>query len=160
MLSAVLVLIGTKVIGDHHPLYFLRTGSASKIVRMRFHLATLVLLVSLLGTGACGETELTDVGRPPVTGTADAGPSAVIAGAGVDRPPTPGTAGPSSALPTPASPERLTGVPPAVSARAVLVFDEASGTSLYESNSHDRLPPASLTKIATAVVVLEGAPSL
>jgi D-alanyl-D-alanine carboxypeptidase len=41
-----------------------------------------------------------------------------------------------------------------------LVFDEASGTALYESNSHDRLPPASLTKIATAVVVLESAPSL
>lgn len=42
----------------------------------------------------------------------------------------------------------------------MLVFDDASGTALYESNSHDRLPPASLTKIATAVVVLEAHHSL
>ena len=34
-------------------------------------------------------------------------------------------------------------------------MDEDSGALLYEVNPHLRLPPASLTKIATAVVSLE-----
>src|SRR5438045_3519644 len=45
--------------------------------------------------------------------------------------------------------------PPAIHAQAALVFDAGSGAALYESNAHERLAPASLTKIATAVVVLE-----
>jgi D-alanyl-D-alanine carboxypeptidase (penicillin-binding protein 5/6) len=38
---------------------------------------------------------------------------------------------------------------------AAVIMDEASGALLYEVNPHLRLPPASLTKIATAVVSLE-----
>jgi len=44
--------------------------------------------------------------------------------------------------------------PPPVSARAVAVVDGASGDLLYGRNEHLRLPPASTTKIATAMVVL------
>ena len=44
---------------------------------------------------------------------------------------------------------------PEVNARAMIVVDEASGAVLWERNAGDRLPPASLTKIATAVVALE-----
>ncbi len=50
--------------------------------------------------------------------------------------------------------------PPAVTAGAVLVWDDASGTALYEDNARQRLAPASLTKIATAVVVLESGADL
>ena len=44
---------------------------------------------------------------------------------------------------------------PVISARAYLLVDEASGAILAESGSTRRLPPASLTKIATAVLLLE-----
>ncbi len=45
--------------------------------------------------------------------------------------------------------------PPAISAVAALVMDEASGAILFEQNASLSLPPASLTKIATAVAVIE-----
>ena len=44
---------------------------------------------------------------------------------------------------------------PAVNASAVIVMDEASGAVLWEQNADARLAPASLTKIATAVVALQ-----
>jgi serine-type D-Ala-D-Ala carboxypeptidase (penicillin-binding protein 5/6) len=44
---------------------------------------------------------------------------------------------------------------PEISALSALVLDEASGSVLYEKDGHRLLPPASLTKIATAVVALE-----
>ncbi|MGE5597128.1 MAG: D-alanyl-D-alanine carboxypeptidase, partial [Hyphomicrobiales bacterium] len=44
---------------------------------------------------------------------------------------------------------------PALSASAAVVIDEASGQVLYDIDAHRQLPPASLTKIATAMVVLE-----
>lgn len=46
---------------------------------------------------------------------------------------------------------------PPVSARAVAVVDGASGELLYGRNEHLRLPPASTTKIVTAVVALQHA---
>ena len=45
---------------------------------------------------------------------------------------------------------------PNVTSAAVAVVDEASGTLLYEKKAHDRLAPASLTKIATAILAIEG----
>lgn len=45
--------------------------------------------------------------------------------------------------------------PPAVSASSVAVIDAASGAVIYESNAHRSLPPASLTKIATAILTVE-----
>jgi D-alanyl-D-alanine carboxypeptidase len=44
---------------------------------------------------------------------------------------------------------------PPISAVAAIVVDEASGAVLYEKDAHRRLAPASLTKIATAVVALQ-----
>lgn len=44
---------------------------------------------------------------------------------------------------------------PIVSAAAAIVVDEASGEVLYGKEAHVRLAPASLTKIATAIVALE-----
>ncbi|MGE3961618.1 MAG: D-alanyl-D-alanine carboxypeptidase family protein [Dehalococcoidia bacterium] len=48
--------------------------------------------------------------------------------------------------------------PPDFDARAAVVIDEASGAVLYEYNAHQSMPLASLTKIATAILALEGAP--
>ncbi|CAN5749376.1 hypothetical protein BH23CHL5_BH23CHL5_08610 [soil metagenome] len=50
--------------------------------------------------------------------------------------------------------------PPDVTAEAVYVFDATLDTVLYEKNADERRSPASLTKIATALVVLELVPDL
>ncbi len=50
--------------------------------------------------------------------------------------------------------------PPEVTAQAVYVFDATLDTVLYEKNADERRSPASLTKIATALVVLELVPDL
>jgi D-alanyl-D-alanine carboxypeptidase len=64
--------------------------------------------------------------------------------------PAPPTPEPWAPAPTP------TGTPaPSVSAAAVAVLDEASNTFLYARTATRPLPPASLTKIATAVLALE-----
>lgn len=47
--------------------------------------------------------------------------------------------------------------PPEISAAAAYVFDATVGTELYAVNADDRRAPASLTKVATALVVLEHA---
>ena len=45
--------------------------------------------------------------------------------------------------------------PPVVSASAAVVIDGASGAVLFEKNAHQPLPPASLTKMATAILAVE-----
>jgi D-alanyl-D-alanine carboxypeptidase (penicillin-binding protein 5/6) len=52
------------------------------------------------------------------------------------------------------SPIRRSG-PPAIGAVAAVVVDEASGAVLFDKDAHVSLPPASLTKIATAILALE-----
>jgi serine-type D-Ala-D-Ala carboxypeptidase (penicillin-binding protein 5/6) len=47
--------------------------------------------------------------------------------------------------------------PPPISADAVFVTDISSGTELFAQNADEPLPPASLTKIVSALVVLERA---
>jgi D-alanyl-D-alanine carboxypeptidase (penicillin-binding protein 5/6) len=44
---------------------------------------------------------------------------------------------------------------PAVTARAAIIMDAATGDVLWERNASDPLPPASTTKVLTAVVALE-----
>lgn len=44
---------------------------------------------------------------------------------------------------------------PEVKAKAALLVDNATGLVLYEKNAHESLPMASLTKIMTAVMILE-----
>jgi D-alanyl-D-alanine carboxypeptidase len=129
---------------------------------MRFQKAVSgALLLSLLAIGACSQTERADVAeRAPPTNVSEVCPSSVIDVGGAERLPVPYIPAPATVLPRSALPQRVAEFPSVVPARAVLVFDDASGTALYESNSHDRLPPASLTKIATAVIVLETGQSL
>src|SRR5215216_2131076 len=47
--------------------------------------------------------------------------------------------------------------PPPISADAVYVTDISTGTELFAQNADESLPPASLTKIVSALVVLDRA---
>lgn len=42
-----------------------------------------------------------------------------------------------------------------IAAKSAVLLDANSGTFLYEQNSHEKLPPASITKIMTMLLVLE-----
>ena len=44
---------------------------------------------------------------------------------------------------------------PEVAAKSALLMDVATGTILYESNSHTPLPPASVTKVMTMLLIME-----
>ena len=46
-----------------------------------------------------------------------------------------------------------------IDAKAALLVDTESGAILYEQNAYDELPPASLTKVMTALLVLEAVQS-
>lgn len=46
-------------------------------------------------------------------------------------------------------------LPPRVTARSAIVIDAATGVTLMEKNANQPLPPASLTKIVTALVALD-----
>ncbi len=60
-------------------------------------------------------------------------------------------------LATGSAPILTTGVQPEeVDSSAAIVIDEASGEVLYARNEHEALAPASLTKIATAILAIEG----
>lgn len=43
----------------------------------------------------------------------------------------------------------------APSARSAILMDAESGTVIFEKNSHDKLPPASITKIMTLLLIME-----
>ncbi|MEV5028465.1 D-alanyl-D-alanine carboxypeptidase family protein [Paenibacillus sp. LPE1-1-1.1] len=43
----------------------------------------------------------------------------------------------------------------APSARSAILMDADSGTVIYEKNSHDKLPPASITKVMTMLLIME-----
>jgi serine-type D-Ala-D-Ala carboxypeptidase (penicillin-binding protein 5/6) len=54
-----------------------------------------------------------------------------------------------------AAPRRASeAIAPIVEAHAAIVIDEASGAILFEKNAHHALPPASLTKITTAIIAI------
>lgn len=55
------------------------------------------------------------------------------------------------------APVQATAAPaPETGALAAIVLDEASGAVLFEDNAHESLPIASLSKILTAIVAIEG----
>ncbi len=55
----------------------------------------------------------------------------------------------------PKAPTSLNVPIPELSAQSIIVMDEDSGAILFERAGHQRMAPASLTKIATAMVVIE-----
>lgn len=54
---------------------------------------------------------------------------------------------------TPASNAQTVDLAP--SARSAILMDAESGTVIFEKNSHDKLPPASITKIMTLLLIME-----
>lgn len=61
----------------------------------------------------------------------------------------------TSAIASNEPPLNVKGTPPETSGQSVILMDASSGRVLYENNSHERLSPASLTKIMTALLVVE-----
>ena len=45
--------------------------------------------------------------------------------------------------------------PAEVPAKSALLMDAATGTILYEQNSHEKLAPASVTKVMTMLLIME-----
>ncbi len=61
-----------------------------------------------------------------------------------------------TATPTPPPPVLVKDLPPPkITAQMAVIVDEASGAVLYGLNENEEVPPASLTKIVTAMVALE-----
>lgn len=52
-------------------------------------------------------------------------------------------------------PMTVSAAPAEVSAKAAVLMDMTTGTVLYEQNAHERLPPASVTKVMTMLLVME-----
>ena len=69
----------------------------------------------------------------------------------------PGRAADTSRAPSTRAPVRGADPAPEIGAEAAIVVDGESGDALFEQDARLPLPPASLTKIATAIVALEGA---
>jgi D-alanyl-D-alanine carboxypeptidase (penicillin-binding protein 5/6) len=57
--------------------------------------------------------------------------------------------------PKPSTPNQAPAANLAASARSAILMDADSGTVIYEKNSHDKLPPASITKIMTLLLIME-----
>lgn len=53
------------------------------------------------------------------------------------------------------APEAVPGAGIVVDAKSAILIDADSGTVLFEYNSHDRLPPASVTKVMTMLLIME-----
>ena len=47
------------------------------------------------------------------------------------------------------------GAAPEVPAKSAVLMDVATGTLLYESNAHEPLAPASVTKVMTMLLIME-----
>lgn len=121
-------------------------------------LVALSLLLAACGTrGQVSPDGAHDAGTP-ATSTGALAPQGLTPEAALTRPPQPPPPGGTTILVPPATapPPAYNGLPiPAVEAASILVFDDASATVLYERDAHRRLPPASLTKMATAILVLQ-----
>jgi D-alanyl-D-alanine carboxypeptidase len=132
---------------------------------MRGLFGLLLFIPGIVLLSACSDSNAPAVDVAGVTGDAPAatatpsGPEATV-----EKKPTLApvvwTATPEpSPTPQPAPwgspPIALTTIQPSVSAAAALVMDEASGAVLYEKDAHTRRGPASLTKIATAILAIE-----
>ncbi len=123
----------------------------------------LFALITLFGSHPARSTALGTAGsRPAVSELSVASvllaptatPSPFATATATPRPPT-ATPEPPTPTPTLAGPIKTgSAQAPQVQALSVAVVDEASGQLLYGRDPHHRLPPASVTKIFTALVAL------
>ena len=124
-----------------------------------FALTALTLGVLVAPAVACGAARPSEAGP---AGMSVAPVAAQMAGVAADAP----ALAPTSAVAAPAPPKLVAWGPapglvagaagaPAISGDGAILIDEASGVTLFEKDPHNRLPPASLTKIMTALLALE-----
>ena len=52
-------------------------------------------------------------------------------------------------------PVRVEAAPAEVAAKSAILMDAATGTILFEQNAHEKLPPASVTKVMTMLLIME-----
>jgi D-alanyl-D-alanine carboxypeptidase len=93
-------------------------------------------------------------------GGGSSGSEKACEGAGCVVPTVLGVAGKTTPVETVYPAQALTSpgaAPPAVAAAGAAIIEEPCGNALFAQNSHDQLPPASLAKMATALVVAEHA---
>jgi len=114
----------------------------------------LPLLAACLAVLAATFALVQGSGSPPPAAPADEALQGGQPAAPALPPPRSGEGGQGgeARLPTPLSP------PPQLSGQAAVVVEEPCGALLYDLNGHQRLPPASLTKIVTALVAVQRAP--
>lgn len=120
------------------------------------------LIAALVGTGLLGGAWLTGESSHETSRWRGSIVRAPFAVSWPDHSITSPTVAPSPALapmtppPWAAAPRHASdAIAPAVEAHAAVVIDEASGAILFEKNAHHALPPASLTKITTAILAIE-----
>jgi len=113
-------------------------------------IAFAVLLASCGGTSGGGGSAFERMLHPTET------PAAAAKANGATGPGSPVAAAERSLDSRPGAPASLNVPVPELSAQSIIVMDEDSGAILFDRNGHARMAPASLTKIATAMVVIEG----
>ncbi|HXG42256.1 MAG TPA: D-alanyl-D-alanine carboxypeptidase family protein [Dehalococcoidia bacterium] len=117
-----------------------------------------LLLLSLALACALGLLGLFLLGRGDAPSPSPT-PEAAAAEARQGEEPAGALTGQGGGVPTPVRPMPTPlSAPPPVSGQAVAVVEEPCGALLYAVNEHEHLPPASLTKIVTALVAEERAP--
>jgi D-alanyl-D-alanine carboxypeptidase (penicillin-binding protein 5/6) len=125
----------------------------SRVRLPQFLLTAFAVWALALPALACGPTRapevMTAVAPAPVEVVPAIPPSMPVAVVPAPLPPRMVGWGPAPGLVAGASSA------PAISGTAAIVIDEASGVTLFEKDVHAQIPPASLTKIMTALVALE-----
>lgn len=118
----------------------------------------LVLLLAAAATACASDDGAAVQIRPALAVASDPSATAVELEGGsapLVRAVDPGRPLPGFWSSAPRASEDATIFAPANTALAAVVMDEASGAVLYEKDAHRPLPPASLTKIATAILAAE-----
>lgn len=109
-----------------------------------------------LGGASATETVPTAARASSIGATASPTPSPVAEPAATPEPASTPIPTSSPTLPGSPPPRNVRGLPPpVVQAKAAVVIDADSGAVLFDKDAHTPLPPASTTKIVTALVALE-----
>jgi D-alanyl-D-alanine carboxypeptidase (penicillin-binding protein 5/6) len=125
------------------------------VIRQTLSRRTIALLAAIMI--ACSATVAACGTSPPDPGDSISADQPVRSPTVPASPTAAPTATPVPFVPAPwaASPQAGVMAPPAINARAAVVLDDASAEVLFAKDADMRLAPASLTKIATAIVALE-----
>jgi D-alanyl-D-alanine carboxypeptidase (penicillin-binding protein 5/6) len=114
--------------------------------RRNVRLRRWIIVATVVAVAACGVTAWTLAGRGPRSA---GGQDSAIAAR------TRGPAAPSPSRPSPSPVIAVTGTPGGVKAKGAVLADAATGQVLWGRNVQTELPMASITKVMTALLVLQ-----